>query len=168
MTDGPAVAAQPGSTDPLPWIFVDADACPVKDEVYRVAQRYRLKTYVVANSFMMVPVSRLIERVVVDAGADVADDWIAENARPGDIVVTNDIPLAGRALKAGAAAIASNGRAFTEDSIGAALAQRALMEHLRSTGTITGGPKPFDRNDRSRFLQALDQAVVKSMRRPRP
>ena len=149
-------------------IFVDADACPVKDEVYRVAQRYRLKTYVVANSFMMVPVSRLIERVVVDAGADVADDWIAENARPGDIVVTNDIPLAGRALKAGAAAIASNGRAFTEDSIGAALAQRALMEHLRSTGTITGGPKPFDRNDRSRFLQALDQAVVKSMRRPRP
>ena len=168
MTDGPAVAAQPESTDPLPWIFVDADACPVKDEVYRVAQRYRLKTYVVANSFMMVPVSRLIERVVVDAGADVADDWIAENARPGDIVVTNDIPLAGRALKAGAAAIASNGRAFTEDSIGAALAQRALMEHLRSTGTITGGPKPFDRNDRSRFLQALDQAVVKSMRRPRP
>jgi len=167
MTDVPPAAAQPEPTDPLPWIFIDADACPVKDEVYRVAQRYKLKTYVVSNSFMVVPVSRLIERVVVEAGADVADDWIAEHTRPGDIVITNDIPLAGRALKAGAAAIGANGRAFTEDSIGSALGQRALMEHLRSTGEITGGPKPFDRNDRSRFLQALDQAVVKSMRRPR-
>ena len=168
MTDAPPAAAQPEPTDLLPWIFIDADACPGKDEVYRVAQRYRLKTYVVSNSYMVVPVSRLIERVVVDAGADVADDWIAEKARPGDIVITNDIPLADRALKAGAAAIGANGRPFTEDSIGAALAQRALMEHLRSSGTITGGPKPFERGDRSRFLQALDQAVVKSMRRPRP
>ena len=164
MTDGPPAAAPPEPTDTLPTLFIDADACPVKDEAYRVAERYRLKTYVVSNSYMQVPVSRLIERVVVDAGADVADDWIAERARPGDIVITNDIPLADRALKAGAAAIGANGRPFTEDSIGSALGQRALMEHLRSTGMITGGPKPFDRNDRSRFLQALDTAVVKSIR----
>ena len=145
-------------------IFVDADACPVKDEVYRVAQRYRLKTWVVSNSFMMVPASPLIERVIVDAGPDVADDWIAERVIPGDIVITNDIPLADRALKAGGAAIAPNGRPFTADSIGSALAQRAIMEQIRSTGEITGGPRPFDRNDRSRFLQALDEAVVKARR----
>jgi len=148
-------------------IFVDADACPVKDEVYRVAQRYGLKTWVVANSFMMVPTSPLIERVIVDAGPDVADDWIAERVQPGDIVVTNDIPLADRALKAGGAALAPNGRPFTHDSIGSALAQRAIMEQIRSTGEITGGPRPFDRNDRSRFLQALDEAVVRSRRKPR-
>jgi uncharacterized protein YaiI (UPF0178 family) len=145
-------------------LFIDADACPVKDEVYRVAQRYGLKTYVVANAFLQVPASPLIERVVVDAGPDVADDWIAEQAAPGDVVVTNDIPLAGRVLRTGAAAIAPNGRAFTEDSIGAALSQRALMEHLRSTGEITRGPKPFDRNDRSRFLRTLDEIVNKQRR----
>jgi uncharacterized protein YaiI (UPF0178 family) len=149
-------------------VFIDADACPVKDEVYRVAQRYGLKTYVVANAFLMVPTSPLVERVVVDAGPDVADDWIAEQVQPGDVVVTNDIPLAGRVLRAGAAAIAPNGRPFTQDSIGAALSQRALMEHLRSTGEITGGPKPFDRNDRSRFLQALDEAVNRERRRRGP
>jgi uncharacterized protein YaiI (UPF0178 family) len=145
-------------------VFIDADACPVKDEVYRVAERYRLKTYVVANAFLMVPASPLVERVVVDAGPDVADDWIVEQAEQGDVVVTNDIPLAGRVLRKGAAAIAPNGRPFTEDSIGAALSQRALMEHLRSTGEITGGPKPFDRNDRSKFLQALDQAINRERR----
>jgi uncharacterized protein YaiI (UPF0178 family) len=145
-------------------IFVDADACPVKDEVYKVAQRYGLKTWVVANSFMMVPRSPMIERVIVDAGPDVADDWIAERARPGDVVVTNDIPLAERALKAGAAALAPNGRPFTENSIGQAVAQRALMEQLRSTGDILGGPKPFDRQDRSRFLQALDEIIVRLRR----
>jgi uncharacterized protein YaiI (UPF0178 family) len=148
-------------------IFIDADACPVKDEVYKVAARYGLKTWVVANAFMMVPRSSLIERVVVEAGPDVADDWIAERARPGDIVVTNDIPLADRVLRAGAAAIAPNGRPFTADSIGQAVAQRALMEQLRSTGDILGGPKPFDRNDRSRFLQALDEAVNRERRRSR-
>lgn len=148
-------------------IFVDADACPVKDEVYRVAARYGLKTFVVANAFMNVPVSALVERVVVEAGPDVADDWIAERAAPGDIVVTNDIPLADRALKAGAAAIAPNGRPFTPDSIGMALAQRSLMDQLRSTGDILGGPKPFDRADRSRFLQALDEAIQKERRRRR-
>jgi uncharacterized protein YaiI (UPF0178 family) len=162
MSQPPPAAAQP--EPPQTAIFIDADACPVKDEIYRVAQRYGLKTWVVSNSFMVIPVSKLIERVVVEAGADIADDWIAEHCGPGDIVVTNDIPLAGRALRAGAAAIAPNGRAFDEDSIGSALSQRALMEHLRSTGEITGGPKPFSPGDRSRFLQALDQAVVRARR----
>ena len=145
-------------------IYVDADACPVKEEVYRVAQRYGLATTVVANSFLQVPRSPLIERVIVDAGPDVADDWIADRCGPGDIVVTNDIPLADRALKAGAAAIAPNGRAFTVDSIGAALASRAIGEHIRSTGEITGGPKAFAAADRSRFLQALDEAVNRARR----
>ena len=149
-------------------IFIDADACPVKEETYRVAQRYGLKTYVVANAFLMVPASPLIERVVVEAGPDVADDWIAEQAAPGDVVVTNDIPLAGRVLRASAAAIAPNGRVFTEESIGAALSQRALMEHLRSVGEVTGGPAPFARTDRSRFLQALDEAINRSRRRRAP
>jgi uncharacterized protein len=148
-------------------VFLDADACPVKDEAYKVAARYGLKTYVVSNAFMQIPQSRLIERVIVDAGPDVADDWIAERATTGDIVVTNDIPLAERALAAGAAAIAPNGRAFTKDSIGSAIAQRALMEQIRSTGEITGGPRPFDRSDRSRFLQAMDEAIGKELRRRR-
>ena len=148
-------------------IFIDADACPVKDEVYRVAQRYGLKVWVVSNSFMMVPKHPRIEQVVVDAGPDIADDWIAERAKPRDIVVTNDIPLAERALNAGAAAITPNGRPFTRDSIGSAIAQRALMEQLRSTGEITGGPKPFGPQDRSRFLQALDEAVNRAKRAAR-
>ena len=124
-------------------IFIDADACPVKDEIYKVASRYGLKTFVVSNSFIQIPASPMIERRIVDTGPDVADDWIAENVAPGDIVVTNDIPLADRVLKADGAAIAPNGRPFTADSIGQALAQRSIMEHIRSTGEITGGPKPF-------------------------
>jgi uncharacterized protein len=148
-------------------IFIDADACPVKDEVYKVAARYGLATTVVSNSFIAIPPSKLIERTIVDAGPDVADDWIAERCEPGDIVVTNDIPLADRALKAGAAAIAPNGRAFTHDSIGQALAGRAIGEHIRSTGEITGGPKAFERADRSRFLQALDEAVHRERRKRR-
>jgi uncharacterized protein YaiI (UPF0178 family) len=146
-------------------IFVDADACPVKDEVYKVAARYGLKTFVVSNSFLRVPASALVEQVVVDAGPDVADDWIAGHVQAGDIAVTNDIPLAERVLKAGAAAIAPNGKPFTADSIGGAIAQRALMEQLRSTGDILGGPRPFERADRSRFLQALDEAVQRQKRR---
>jgi len=145
-------------------IFIDADACPVKDETYKVAQRYGLKTWVVSNAFMQIPSHPRIERVIVDAGPDVADDWIAERVQPGDIVVTNDIPLAERTLQAGGAALGANGRPFTHDSIGSAIAQRALMEQIRSTGEITGGPRPFDRNDRSRFLQALDETVNKAMR----
>jgi uncharacterized protein YaiI (UPF0178 family) len=148
-------------------IFIDADACPVKDEVYKVAQRYGLKTLVVSNSFIRTPTSPMIELVMVEAGPDVADDWIAGQAEAGDIVVTNDIPLADRALKAGAAAIAPNGRAFTHDSIGQALAGRAIGEHIRSTGEITGGPKAFGRADRSRFLQALDEAVNRERRKRR-
>jgi uncharacterized protein len=152
---------------PAITIFIDADACPVKDETYKVAARYGLKTFVVSNSFMQIPASPLIERVIVEAGPDIADDWIAERAARGDIVVTNDIPLADRVLKSGAAAIKPNGQPFTADSIGSALAQRSIMEHIRSTGEITGGPRPFDRADRSRFLQALDTAIQKSRRMPR-
>ena len=148
-------------------IFIDADACPVKEEVYRVAARYGLKTRVVANTFMFVPTHPLIERVVVEHGPDAADDWIAERAGPGDVVITSDIPLAERALRAGAAAIAPNGRAFTVDSIGAAMAGRAIMEQLRSTGDGGGGPRPFERRDRSRFLQALDEAIGRELRRRR-
>jgi len=148
-------------------IFVDADACPVKDEVYKVAGRYGLKTFVVSNGFIRTPRSPDIEFVMVEAGPDIADDWIAERAEPGDIVVTNDIPLADRALKKGAAAIAPNGRVFTVDSIGSALAGRAIGEHIRSTGEITGGPRPFATADRSRFLQALDEAVNRERRKRR-
>jgi uncharacterized protein YaiI (UPF0178 family) len=107
----------------------------------------------------------MIVRMIVDAGPDVADDWIAEHVAPGDIAITNDIPLAERVLKAGGHALAPTGRPFTENSIGAAIAQRALMEQLRSTGDFMGGPKPFDRNDRSRFLQALDEVVQKERRK---
>ena len=145
-------------------IFVDADACPVKEEVYRVARRYALQVYVVANAYLMVPAEPLIERVVVDAGPDVADDWIAERAGRGDIVVTSDIPLASRCLKAGAAVISPTGTPFTKGSIGAALAGREIAEHLRSFGEITGGPKPFSPQDRSRFLQAMDEAVNRARR----
>lgn len=148
-------------------LYIDADACPVKDEVYRVAQRYGLQTHVVANAFIRVPAHPKIARVVVEAGPDIADDWIADHVQPGDVAVTNDIPLAERVLKAGAAAIAPNGRAFTADSIGSAIAQRAIMEQIRSTGAITGGPKPFDRTDRSRFLQALDETINREMRKRR-
>jgi uncharacterized protein YaiI (UPF0178 family) len=148
-------------------IFIDADACPVKDETYKVAARYGLKVFVVSNSFINIPTSPLIERRIVDAGPDVADDWIAGEVQPGDIVVTQDIPLADRVLKAGGAAIGSNGRPFTADSIGSALAQRSLMEHIRSTGEITGGPRPFAAADRSRFLQSLDEAVNRERRRRR-
>ena len=149
-------------------IYIDADACPVKDEVYKVAARYGLKTFVVSNAFIQIPKSPLIERMIVDAGPDIADDWIAERATAGDVVITNDIPLAGRVLENDAAAIAPNGRPFTRDSIGSALAQRAIMEHIRSTGEITGGPKPFAAADRSKFLQALDEAIQKIRRGRRP
>ena len=155
-------------TSGTPTFYIDADACPVKDEVYRVAARYAAPVKVVSNSFMMVPKDPLIERVVVEAGPDIADDWIAERAGPGDIVITADIPLAGRCLKAGAQVIGPRGDAFTEDSIGSALAGRAVAEHLRSLGEITGGPKPFQPKDRSKFLQALDTAVQKAKRTARP
>jgi uncharacterized protein len=182
-------------------IYVDADACPVKQEVYRVAERHGLKVYVVSNSPIAVPREYLIggrpdaepgatsagrpfvvggrpdaepeatsagrpfvERIVVAAGMDVADDWIAERAAKGAIVVTQDIPLAARAVKAGAVAIAPNGKPFSESSIGMTLATRNLMDSLRSAGEITGGPKPFSPKDRSAFLGSLDREIVRLKR----
>jgi hypothetical protein len=145
-------------------LYIDADACPVKEEVYRVARRYGLEVFVVSNSWIRTPPEKRIHSVVVDEGPDIADDWIAERAGAGDIVITADIPLADRALKAGAQALHPAGRVFTADNIGTALASRMVGEHLRSFGEITGGPKPFAPADRSRFLQVLDTAVVKARR----
>jgi uncharacterized protein len=145
-------------------IFVDADACPVKDEIYRVAERYSVKVTVVANSFMRVPRAPNIEQIVVDAGPDAADDWIAARAGPSSIVVTSDVPLASRCVKTGAEVLTGTGKRFTEASIGMALATRNLMDHLRSTGETTSGPKAFSPRDRSNFLSALDNAVVKLKR----
>ena len=146
-------------------IYIDADACPVKEEVYKVAIRYGLQTFVVSNSFIQIPKSPLIARIIVSAGADAADDWIAENIAVGDVVVTSDIPLAARVLQRDAHAVAPYGRPFTADSIGMALAQRSLMEQLRATGETTGGPPPFSSANRSRFLQALDQTIAREMRK---
>ena len=151
-------------------IYIDADACPVKPEVYRVAERHvlkgaALKVFVVSNSPIAVPREPWIERVVVGAGMDAADDWIAERAGHGDVVVTADVPLASRGVKAGAAVIAPNGKAFDADSIGMALATRNLLHELRGAGEITGGPKPFTPRDRSDFLSALDRAIVRIKRR---
>ena len=145
-------------------IYIDADACPVKAEVYRVAERYDLKVYVVSNSYLGVPRSQLIELVVVSDSFDAADNWIAERAGPGDIVITADIPLADRSLKAGAAVIGNTGVPFTAASIGMAMANRELLSNLRAMGEVTGGPKPMTPRDRSRFLSALDEAVQKARR----
>jgi uncharacterized protein YaiI (UPF0178 family) len=145
-------------------LYIDADACPVKDESYRVAARHELKVYVVSNSGVAVPRDPMIERVVVPSGPDAADDWIAERAGASDIVITADIPLAARCVRAGAAVIAPNGKTFDESSIGMALATRNLLDSLRSSGEITSGPKPFSPRDRSAFLSALDRAVVRKRR----
>ena len=145
-------------------IFVDADACPVKDEVYVVATRYGVPVALVANARMHVPGGFGVELVVVDEGPDAADDWIAERAGDGDVVVTADIPLAARCLAAGAAALGTNGRPFTEDSIGGALAGRDLGSQLREAGILTGGPRALSEKDRSRFLSKLDEAVSRSLR----
>jgi uncharacterized protein len=149
-------------------IFVDADACPVKPEIYRVAERYGLKVFVVANAFMAVPRSDMIERVIVAEGPDIADDWIADRATENDIVVTADIPLAGRCVKKGASVIGPTGKPFTEDSIGMALATRDLLTDLRSAGATTRGPQPLSRQDISRFLSALDLAVTRLKRKLDP
>jgi uncharacterized protein YaiI (UPF0178 family) len=145
-------------------IFVDADACPVKPEIYRVAERVGARVFVVSNSLMAIPAAAWIERVIVSDAPDAADDWIAERAVRGDIVVTADVPLAARSVKAGAAVLAPTGKAFTPDSIGMALASRNLMDDLRSAGQITGGPKSFTQKDRSAFLSALDLAVSRAKR----
>jgi uncharacterized protein YaiI (UPF0178 family) len=145
-------------------IFVDADACPVKAEIYRVAERHGTKVFVVSNSMMAIPPAPWIERVIVGAAPDAADDWIVERAVRGDIVVTADIPLAARVVKAGADVLGPTGRPFTEASIGMTLATRNLMDDLRSAGQITGGPKAFTPKDRSAFLSALDLAIVRLKR----
>ncbi|MCK6452837.1 MAG: YaiI/YqxD family protein [Alphaproteobacteria bacterium] len=145
-------------------IYVDADACPVKDEVYRVARREGLKVWVVTNGGVRIPDDPLVQRVIVPEGLDRADDWIAERAGRGDITVTADVPLASRCVKRGARAVAPDGKAFTETSIGQQLATRNLLTSLREAGTIRGGGRPFTRQDRSRFLGALDHAI-QSIRR---
>jgi len=142
-------------------ILVDADACPVKDEVYKVAWRRGVPVVVVSNAHLRVPAHSLIERVVVSDAFDAADDWIAERADARAVVVTGDILLAERCLKAGATVIGHNGKPFTAASIGGAIATRAIMADLRAGGDVVGGPAPFGKADRSRFLQALDEALVR-------
>ncbi len=145
-------------------ILVDADACPVKDEIYKVAWRREVPVTIVSNSHFRVPVHPLVTRVVVSDSFDAADDWIAEQADPQAVVITADILLADRALKAGATVLSPTGRAFTTASIGGAIATRAIMADLRAGGDQLGGPKPFAAADRSRFLQALDTALAKLTR----
>jgi uncharacterized protein YaiI (UPF0178 family) len=145
-------------------IYVDADACPVKEEVYRVAARHGVPVSVVANGFIRVPQDPMIERVAAGSAPDAADDWIAARAGATDIVVTADIPLASRCVKAGAQVISPNGKPFSEDSIGMTLAVRNLMHDLRSAGEVTGGPRPFTPRDRSDFLAALDRAIRRLQR----
>lgn len=147
-------------------ILVDADACPVKEEVYRVAWRHEVPVTLVSNAHLRIPQHPLVDKVVVGSGFDAADDWIAEASRPGVVVVTADILLADRCLKAGAAAISPAGKPFTINSIGSAVATRAIMADLRAgmTGEGIGGPPPFSKADRSRFLSALDESVVRAKR----
>ena len=145
-------------------IYVDADGCPVKNEVYRVAKRFGLKVFLVSNSRMGIPEEELFELVIVNEQFNAADDWIVEQVRDNDIVVSADIPLAARCLEKGSRVIDPRGRIFTEESIGDALANRDLLAYLRDMGDVTGGPAPFEKRDRSRFLQGLDkviQAVIK-------
>lgn len=140
-------------------IYVDADACPVKDEILKVADRHQLKVYMVANQWMRVSDNPGVEMVVVAEGFDAADDWIADRTGTNDIVVTADIPLAARALEKGARVIGPTGKPFTDDSIGTALAMRDLNAHLRDTGELRGGGPAFSKRDRSQFLQTLEQTI---------
>ena len=140
-------------------IYIDADACPVKDEVYKVALRHATKVFVVANSSMRVPRDALVELVVVRGGFDSADDWIVERIETDDVAVTTDIPLADRCLQKGARVLGPKGHVFTEETIGEALATRALLEMLRQSDVIGGGPAPFAKEDRSRFLSKLDDIL---------
>ncbi len=148
-------------------IFVDADGCPVKNEVFRVAQRYKLKVYVVSNSRMRIPSDRLFELILVNQDADAADDWIAERVMEDDIVVSSDILLAARCIEKHARVLDPKGRVFTEDSIGSAIANRAFTAYLRDLGNITGGPAPFEKRDRSRFLQQIDNLIQAAFRAKR-
>lgn len=145
-------------------ILIDADACPVKDEVYKVALRHQVAVVVVSNSRMRLPEHPLISRQIVSDAFDAADDWIAQQCTASSVVITGDILLADRCLKAGASVIAANGKPFTQNGIGAAIATRAIMADLRAGGDAIGGPAPFAKADRSRFLQALDEALVRLSR----
>jgi uncharacterized protein YaiI (UPF0178 family) len=145
-------------------LFVDGDACPVKDEIYSVARRHGVRVTLVANTPLYVPPGVDVERIVVPGGLDAADDWIAERAAAGDLVVTADIPLAARCIDAGAAVLGTDGRPFTEDSIGGALATRDLKAHLRSAGIESRGPRPYTDKDRSRFLSRLDEMLRRQLR----
>ncbi len=140
-------------------IYIDADACPVKEETYKVADRYSVDVCVVANTWMRTPHNKRVTLQVVTGDFDAADDWIAEHAGSGDIVVTGDIPLAARCIQSGARVLGTRGDEFTEAGIGDALAMRALNDHLRQTGEITGGPAPMDKRSRSRFLSRLDEII---------
>jgi len=148
----------------LSVIYVDADGCPVKDEIYRVALRYGLTVTLVSNSLLRIPDEDWLRQVVVGGGPDAADDWIAQNVAENDIVISADIPLAARCLDKGAVVLDTRGRAFSEDGISDALALRGLLSHLRGTGAITGGPPPFEKRHRSLFLQRLDRTVLAMLR----
>ena len=146
-------------------IYVDADACPMKQEVYRVAERYGFEVTLVTNSWMRIPEDEKITLQLVEGGFDVADDWIVEAVRPDDIVITADIPLASRCIKKGASVLGTTGNAFTDDNIGHVLATRNLLSELRESGVRTGGPPPIQKSDRSRFLQSLDTMIQAIIRR---
>lgn len=146
-------------------VFIDADACPVKEETYRVARRHDVRVFVVSNSRINTPPAEWIEPVVVKEGdLDAADDWIAEQITPGDVVITTDILLASRCLEESAEVVSPTGRVFTDDMIGEALATREVQSHLREIGLRTGGPPPFGKKDRSRFLQTLEETIRRARR----
>lgn len=148
-------------------IYVDADACPVKDEIYRVARRCQLPVTLVANAYMRIPQDDTFHLEIVPAGPDMADDWIAETAETGDIVVTADIPLAARCIKKGSQVLSPKGKIFTENDIGMTLAMRNLLSDLRDIGEMTGGPAPLQQRDRSFFLQQLDKIIQKGRKNPK-
>ncbi|GHF22906.1 UPF0178 protein [Kordiimonas sediminis] len=147
-----------------PVLYIDADACPVKEEALKVAYRHNMKTYLVSNQWLRMPVSDLVEKIVVSDGFDAADDWIAERAEKGAIVVTGDIPLADRCLKNGAMVLGHNGRPFTQANIGAAMAMRSLKSDLRDMGEISGAGPAFSKKDRSTFLNELERMVQATLR----
>ena len=151
----------------MPAIYVDADACPVKDEILRVAERHGFKTYIVSDGGVRPPNNPLVELVIVSPGMDAADDWIEAHIGAGDIAITADTPLAARCIAKGARVLRFNGQPLDKQSVGAALATRNLMTHLRETGEITGGPRPFTKQDRSRFLNALE-TMAQAVKRERP
>ncbi len=157
--------SHPQAPDSAIRILVDADACPVKDEIYRVAARHKVSVYIVSNSPFRVPVSAWVHRVVVSGSFDAADDWIAEQSDARCVVITSDILLADRAIKVGARVLAPTGKPFTAASIGSAIATRAIMADLRAgLSDVSGGPAPFSKSDRSQFLQSLDQILVRLAR----